>query len=224
MRGRLTTRAACQALLAALVRAGAAHAQEQVHVDGSVVMYDGANQRMSRGAQPFGRVISSTAPRHAHSRGQLKATPAPPPELAEAIRDSASRHQVDPKLVEAVAWQESHYKSSAMSRKGARGTMQLMPSTARGLGVDASDAKDNVEGGVIYLSKMMNQFNGDQEKALAAYNAGPAAVARYGGVPPYRETQAYVHSIMGRLGASDGPPEEDGTPVRGRMSGLTPEN
>ncbi|HEY5288792.1 MAG TPA: lytic transglycosylase domain-containing protein, partial [Caulobacteraceae bacterium] len=128
----------------------------------------------------------------------------------------------DARLVEAVAWQESHYNSSARSRKGARGTMQLMPSTARALGVDSTDESGNVEGGVIYLSKMMNQFNGDEAKALAAYNAGPAAVTRYGGVPPYRETRAYVHSIMGRLGEADGPAAEDLTPLKARISGLEP--
>jgi soluble lytic murein transglycosylase-like protein len=210
---------ACAPLLAALA-VGAQAQVLQVHVDGSVVVYDGANQRMSKGAHPFGRVISGGQTRsHSHGAG----TPAPPPELAQTIRDSADRHQVDAHLVEAVAWQESHYKASARSAKGAQGTMQLMPATARAVGVDATDAKSNVEGGVIYLASMMNRFGGDKEKALAAYNAGPGAVARYGGVPPYRETKAYVSSIMGRLNAPDGPAEEDLTPVKVRMSGLTPD-
>jgi len=218
MRGRCGF-AARVALLATVALAGAAQAQVlQVHIDGSVVMYDGATERMSQGAHPFSRVISpGPGHRHSHSGG----TPAPPPELAQAIHDSADRHQVDARLVEAVAWQESHYNSSATSAKGARGAMQLMPSTARSLGVDSTDTNGNVEGGVIYLAKMMSQFGGDKEKALAAYNAGPGAVARYGGVPPYRETQAYVHSIMGRLNAPDGPAAEDLSPLRGRMSAVT---
>jgi hypothetical protein len=218
MKGRWAL-AAC-APLAALAFAGAARAQEQVHVDGSVVVYDGANQRMSKGAHPFGRLVSGGQPKsHSHGHG----TPTPPPELAQAIRESADRHQLDAHLVEAVAWQESHYKSSARSAKGAQGTMQLMPATARAVGVDPTDDHANIEGGVIYLASMMNRFGGDKEKALAAYNAGPGAVARYGGVPPYRETKAYVSSIMGRLSAPDEPADEALGPVQGRMSGLAPD-
>ena len=221
MRGPTAARVACLTLLTATGMAGLARAQvEQVHIDGSVVLYDGASQRMSRGAQPFARTISG-GPSHVYAGGKGHAAPAPPPALAQAIHDSADRHQVDPRLVEAVAWQESHYNQSAASPKGARGTMQLMPATARSLGVDTSTTASNVEGGVIYLAKMMSQFNGDTPKALAAYNAGPGAVMRYGGVPPYRETQAYVHSIMGRLGAPQGPAAEDQTPLKGRMSGLS---
>jgi len=220
MGGRFAARIACPVVLAALAFAGVTQAQvEQVHVDGSVVIYDGASQRMSPGAHPFSRVISG-GPAHGRGRG----TPAPPPELAQAIHESANRHQVDEKLVAAVAWQESHYDNSRVSAKGARGAMQLMPSTAASLGVDSADANGNVEGGVVYLAKMMNQFGGDKEKALAAYNAGPGAVARYGGVPPYRETQAYVHSIMGRLSAPDASAAEDLTPIRARNNALRPDN
>ena len=78
--------------------------------------------------------------------------------------------------------------------------MQLMPATARTLGVDAADLKGNIDGGVIYLGQMLKRFEGDLPRALAAYNAGPEAVARYGGVPPYAETQAYVRAILDRLG------------------------
>jgi len=222
MRGRFVAHSAWAVVFATIAFAGVAHAQvEQVHVDGSVVIYDGASQRMSPGAHPFSRVISGGP---ARSRGHGGGTPAPPPELAQAIHDSAGRHQVDEKLVAAVAWQESHYDNSRVSAKGARGAMQLMPATARSLGVDSADANGNVEGGVVYLAKMMNQFGGDKEKALAAYNAGPGAVARYGGVPPYRETQAYVHSIMGRLSAPDAPAAEDLTPLRSRNNALRTDN
>jgi soluble lytic murein transglycosylase-like protein len=84
------------------------------------------------------------------------------------------------------------------------GVMQLMPATARQLGVDARDVTSNIEGGAIYLSQMLRRFEGDVPRALAAYNAGPEAVQRYGGVPPYAETQAYVRAILGRLGAVGG--------------------
>jgi soluble lytic murein transglycosylase-like protein len=84
------------------------------------------------------------------------------------------------------------------------GVMQLMPGTARQLGVDARDVASNIEGGALYLSQMLRRFEGDVPRALAAYNAGPEAVQRYGGIPPYAETQAYVRAILGRLGAVGG--------------------
>ena len=199
---RMGGRFSAVALFAVLLAAGAAQAQVlEVHVDGSVVMYDGANQSYSRGAQPIARLLNPAHPgvksnRHSHNRPMI----APPPETAEAIRVSAERHQVDAKLVEAVAYQESGFNRHAVSPKGARGTMQLMPETARRLGVDSSDFAGNIDGGANYLSQMMRRFDGNQAKALAAYNAGPASVERYGGVPPYAETQAYVHAILGRMG------------------------
>jgi soluble lytic murein transglycosylase-like protein len=189
--------------VAALLAAGAGAAQcevLEVHVDGSVVMYDGATQRMSSGAEPMARLVTAGRPIRPHARG--RGLVAPPPETAEAIHASAERHQVSERLVEAVAWRESGFNSRAVSPKGARGTMQLMPGTARALGVDSSDLKSNIDGGANYLSQMMRRFNGDQAKALAAYNAGPRAVERYGGVPPYAETKAYVESILGRLNGS----------------------
>jgi hypothetical protein len=207
-------------LFAALLAAGAACAQEEVHIDGSVVIYDGARQRMSPGAHPTARILNPK-PYPTVRGGKVIGTnaPAPPPEVATAIHDSAQRHNVDEGLVQAVAWQESRYKTGAVSAKGARGAMQLMPGTARTLGVDSADTAGNIEGGVVYLSKMMNRYGGDTEKALAAYNAGPGAVDRYGGVPPYRETQGYVHSIMGHLTRTDavGVPVEDVGPLKARM-------
>ncbi len=124
----------------------------------------------------------------------------------EAIRAAAARHSVSPALVEAVAWQESRLNQQAVSPKGARGVMQLMPGTARELGVDAHDLAANVEGGAAYLARMMDEFDGDLVKALAAYNAGPGAVKRHGGVPPYAETQGYVAAVLARLAASTGTP------------------
>jgi hypothetical protein len=198
--------------LAAALACGGAQAQMiEVHVDGSVVSYDGDSQRISPGATPTARIIS---PHRRHGHGI--ATPAPPAAVAAAIHASAERHQVDAGLVTAVAWQESHFNNSAVSRKGARGTMQLMPGTARVLGVDSTSTEGNVEGGVVYLAQMMRRYDGDTAKALAAYNAGPERVDRFGGVPPYRETQGYVKSIMGRLGAVGG--QDDDAPLRARMA------
>jgi len=86
-----------------------------------------------------------------------------------------------------------------VSPAGAIGEMQLMPATARALGVDPLDSRQNFNGGAVYLRSLMQHYNGDLIRSLAAYNAGPGAVDRYGGVPPYKETQAYVADIMARL-------------------------
>ena len=130
------------------------------------------------------------------------AVPVPVSSVGEAIHAAAVRHQVSPRLVEAVAWQESRLNQSAVSPKGARGVMQLMPGTARELGVDAGDLTANVDGGAAYLARMMKLFDGDLTRALAAYNAGPGAVLRHGGVPPYAETRAYVAAVLDRLARS----------------------
>lgn len=130
------------------------------------------------------------------------AAPAPAASVSEAIEAAAQRHQVSPQLVEAVAWQESRLDQSAVSPKGARGVMQLMPGTARELGVDAHDLAANVDGGAAYLARMMKLFDGDLVRALAAYNAGPGAVLKHGGVPPYAETRAYVAAVLNRLARS----------------------
>ncbi len=109
---------------------------------------------------------------------------------------TARAHKVPPALVKAVIAAESDFDPSAVSRKGAQGLMQLMPGTAASLGVnDPLRAEENVDGGVRYLRDMMDRF-GDLPRALAAYNAGPAAVNHYGGVPPYRETRDYVNRVM----------------------------
>lgn len=121
------------------------------------------------------------------------------PTLDAYVTEAATKYGIDPILVRAVAWQESRFRDSAVSPKGAIGVMQLMPGTASWLGVDPHDPRDNIFGGVAYLSTLLDRFGGDVRLALAAYNAGPEAVARHRGVPPYRETQNYVKAISERL-------------------------
>lgn len=180
----LSAAAAC----AAVATAGAATAQVlSIGDDGGVTTYSGPS------------VYSTEGVRSLSPRPSLAPARAAPQDITQAIRDASMRHAVALPLVQAVAWQESHYNQAAISSKGAVGVMQLMPSTARTLGVDATDLKGNIEGGVAYLSQMLRRFEGDLPRALAAYNAGPEAVQRYGGVPPYAETQAYVRAILGRL-------------------------
>ena len=113
------------------------------------------------------------------------------------IAQSARRHKVDPALVKAVLHTESFFDQMAVSHKGAQGLMQLMPATARSLGVDDPfNPWQNIEGGTKYLAYLMRRFDGNLEHSLAAYNAGETTVRRHGGIPPYRETQKYVKRVM----------------------------
>jgi soluble lytic murein transglycosylase-like protein len=165
----------------------------------------GLGQVMAIG--PDGRTAIYKGPVVASAEGVLplvqaiKLDKAIPP-VAAAIQDSASRHALSQALIAAVAWQESRMRQDAVSPKGARGVMQLMPVTAQRLQVDPGQLSANVDGGAAYLVQMLDRFDGDIIKTLAAYNAGPEAVERYHGVPPYPETQAYVSAVLNRLADS----------------------
>ncbi len=112
------------------------------------------------------------------------------------IRHSSAKYSVDAALVRAIIHAESSFNSAAISRVGAQGLMQLMPATANELAVyNVFDAQQNIEGGVKYLAKLLKTFNGNIKLATAAYNAGPNAVKKYKGIPPYKETQAYVERV-----------------------------
>jgi soluble lytic murein transglycosylase-like protein len=119
------------------------------------------------------------------------------PRIDAAIKTYSEYFNIDPKLVRAVIKQESGFQPFALSTSGAQGLMQLMPGTAEGLGVtDSYNLEQNIKGGTEYLRYQLNNFDGDLELALAAYNAGPNAVKKYGGIPPYEQTQNYVKKVI----------------------------
>lgn len=118
-------------------------------------------------------------------------------DIDELISTLSDKYNLDSDFIKAIIKQESGFKTKAVSKKGAMGLMQLMPSTAKAMGVkDAYDAAQNLEGGIKYLKGLMDRFDNNEKLVLAAYNAGPNAVKRYGGIPPYKETQNYVNNIM----------------------------
>jgi Transglycosylase SLT domain len=117
--------------------------------------------------------------------------------LTDVINGAGERHQIDPDFINSVIRAESGFHQNAVSKKGAQGLMQLMPGTASQLGVtNTFDPKSNVEGGTTYLRALLEKYNYDVPKALAAYNAGPGRVDKFHGVPPYYETEAYISRII----------------------------
>jgi soluble lytic murein transglycosylase-like protein len=123
--------------------------------------------------------------------------PVPPAQIDALVEQNAATWQVEPALLKAVIANESGFNANATSKVGAQGLMQLMPETAASLGVrDAYDPAQNVAGGARYLRGLLDRFSGDKRLAIAAYNAGPGAVEKYGGVPPYAETRSYVQNVL----------------------------
>jgi soluble lytic murein transglycosylase-like protein len=126
--------------------------------------------------------------------------PVPPAQIEQLVQQNADIWQVDPALIKSVIANESSFDANATSPVGAQGLMQLMPETAASLGVrNPYDPAQNVAGGTRYLRSLLDRFNGDTRLAVAAYNAGPGAVEKYGDVPPYAETQNYVQNVLGSL-------------------------
>lgn len=178
------------AAMAAVMTATASAAQViEIDSNGAATTYDAPAVYTSEG------VRSLTTGR---SQPAMTASSA---ELNLAIATAANRHALDPKVLQAVAWTESRFRQTAVSPKGAVGVMQLMDGTARILGVNRYDLADNIEGGAVYLNQMLGRYRGDLSLALAAYNAGPGAVDRYGGIPPFSETRSYVRMVLDRAGA-----------------------
>lgn len=149
----------------------------------------------------FGSMVSSAMGGSANE-GPLQPTQGPnvipPPQIESLIGTNANQYGVDPALIKAIVANESGFDANATSKTGAQGLMQLEPETAASLGVDnAYDPAQNISGGTRYIRSLLERFNGDVRLAVAAYNAGPGAVEKYGGVPPYAETQAYVRNVLG---------------------------
>jgi len=145
-----------------------------------------------------GRLVRTIVRQHSPTPSQPLRTPPAP--LAETVDRIAQQNRLSPQLVHSIIQVESNYDPEAISSKGALGLMQLIPATAKRFGVaNVFDPADNVEGGARYLKYLLQLYNGDQALALAAYNAGEGAVARYGGVPPFPETQDYVARVQQRL-------------------------
>ncbi len=174
----------------------------EIGADGSVATYAGPTSRTADGV----RTISPPATRSADaSAGAVdRAT------IHAEIAASSARHAIDPGLAEAVAWRESGLRQQARSPKGAMGVMQLMPATARSMGVDPARRSDNIEGGVAYLAALLQRFRGDLVLTLAAYNAGPGAVDAHRGVPPYQETRLFVSAVLDRLATDSVGPARGG--------------
>ncbi len=125
-------------------------------------------------------------------------------DFSALINQAAQKYNVSPGLVQAIVKSESNFNPAAVSSVGALGLMQLMPATAAGLGVtNALDPAQNIEGGVKFLSQLLTHYNGNVRLAVAAYNAGPGAVDKYNGVPPYQETQTYVDRVLGYYNAGN---------------------
>jgi hypothetical protein len=176
-------------------RSGTLYQREQ---DGNIVY----STRNLPGSTP---VLSFTVtPPDSPAHAGLGVVGAPQPKVHSSLFIAAAKaNRIDDAWLRAIAHAESGFAAGAVSPKGAQGVMQLMPATARQLHVrDPFSAAQSIDGGARYLADLLHRFHGDTRLAAAAYNAGPAAVARFGGVPPYAETQAYVRNVLAMVGAS----------------------
>jgi len=162
----------------------------EIGPQGSVTVYSAPAVFTAQGATPI-----RPAP-------TVQAVPATSEQVSRLIAEASARFAISPNLIRAVAWRESRFQQTAVSPKGAIGVMQLTAGTARRLGVDPYDLRQNIHGGAAYMSQLLSRYRGDTNLALAAYNAGPAVIDRYGGAPPYPETRRYVSDIMGVLPAA----------------------
>jgi soluble lytic murein transglycosylase-like protein len=145
--------------------------------------------------------VALAAPVPSPAAPPVVVAPKAPRELVEA---AARKNGLPPNFVHSVVSAESGYKTDALSPKGAIGLMQLMPATARSYNADPHDPSQNVEAGTAYLRELLLKYNGDTRLALAAYNAGPGAVSKYNGVPPYAETQTYIERVLRKYKRSEG--------------------
>jgi soluble lytic murein transglycosylase len=197
--GRIANRTGCRLLMLGCLLAVSGHAS----ADGRTVLYRWVDER---GVIHFTNTPSDARWSAVSVREPMGASIDRPSPAAfdGVIRRTARLHGLPPALVKAVIRAESNFDPSARSHKGAMGLMQLMPRTAREMGVrDPWQADQNVHGGTRYLRAMVNRY-GDVRLALAAYNAGPHAVDRYRGIPPYRETQEYVQRVLAYYRKYDG--------------------
>lgn len=185
------------AAFAATVHPSAVQAEViEIGANGSMkVLADTPNATWSSGAAEKGEEVPDVALTVVNDRATDGV-------YAKTLEQVARSYDISPRLLEALIWQESRGNPAAVSRAGAVGLTQLMPATARQLGVDPRDPAQNMAGGAAYLRQQLNHFNGDLEKALAAYNAGPGRVETAGGVPSIPETKAYVRSIVTRLSSN----------------------
>lgn len=178
------------------------------------------------GVGPDGRkVIYNESLGQRARRLSTKLAAVPDTDLEPLIEQHSQAQSLDPKLVRAVIQAESGYNRRALSNKGAMGLMQLMPATASSLRVrDPWDASENLRGGTAYLRGLIDRFSGRLEWAVAAYNAGPGAVERYGGIPPYRETREYVRRVLGLYRGEDVQLPSTGSTAGRRPAPEAPKN
>ena len=180
-------------LAASLASAVPVRAQIASYIDehGKLIFVNGDSPKPLRGS-----TIGNAHPVNLAAPLRSAAPATPPDRLDRIVREAAERHQVDPALVKAVISTESGWNPQAVSRKGAVGLMQLIPETAQRFGVgNPYDPAQNVEAGTTYLKTLLDRYDGDLNKSLAAYNAGEHAVDRSGGVPAFRETRQYVQKV-----------------------------